>query len=69
MKAVLDNSKLKKSDIDEIVLAGGSTRIPKKVQALINYYINGKEPERAQPGTAPALTRPWRSARRCRAPC
>lgn len=39
---VLTQSKMKKSDIDEIVLVGGSTRIP-KVQELIKDFFNGKE--------------------------
>jgi heat shock protein 5 len=34
---------MKKTEIDEIVLVGGSTRIP-KVQSLIKDYFNGKEP-------------------------
>ena len=34
MKQVLDDSGLKKNQVDEIVLVGGSTRIP-KVQQLI----------------------------------
>jgi len=42
---VMDDAKLKKTDIDEIVLVGGSTRIP-KVQSLIKDYFNGKEPNR-----------------------
>mmetsp|Transcript_41350 Transcript_41350/g.34832 ORF Transcript_41350/g.34832 Transcript_41350/m.34832 type:complete len:330 (-) Transcript_41350:118-1107(-) len=42
---VLDQSKIKKSSIDEIVLVGGSTRIP-KVQELIKDFFNGKEPNR-----------------------
>jgi len=42
VKAVMDDAKLKKTDIDEIVLVGGSTRIP-KVQSLIKDYFNGKE--------------------------
>jgi len=42
---VIADSKLKKQDIQEIVLVGGSTRIP-KVQALIKEYFNGKEPNR-----------------------
>jgi len=42
---VLADSKLKKQDIDEIILVGGSTRIP-KVQALIKEYFNNKEPNR-----------------------
>lgn len=45
VKAVLADSKLKKSDIDEIVLVGGSTRIP-KVQSLIKDFFNGKEPNK-----------------------
>jgi len=40
---VLTDAKMSKSDIDEIVLVGGSTRIP-KVQDLIKEYFNGKEP-------------------------
>ena len=36
---------MKKSEIDEIVLVGGSTRIP-KVQSLIKDFFNGKEPNR-----------------------
>lgn len=42
---VLDQSKLKKSNVDEIVLVGGSTRIP-KVQELIKDFFNGKEANR-----------------------
>merc|ERR1712121_631411 len=45
VKAVLDDSGLKKADIDEIVLVGGSTRIP-KIQALVKEFFNGKEPSR-----------------------
>jgi len=36
---------MKKTDIHEIVLVGGSTRIP-KVQQLIKDYFNGKEPNK-----------------------
>lgn len=36
---------MKKSEIDEIVLVGGSTRIP-KVQQLMKDFFNGKEPNR-----------------------
>jgi len=39
---VLRDSKLSKSEIDEIVLVGGSTRIP-KIQQLLSEYFNGKE--------------------------
>jgi len=40
---VLKDAKMAKSDVDEVVLVGGSTRIP-KVQELIKQYFNGKEP-------------------------
>ncbi|CAE7879493.1 BIP4, partial [Symbiodinium necroappetens] len=45
VKQVLDDSGLKKNQVDEIVLVGGSTRIP-KVQQLIKDFFNGKEPNR-----------------------
>jgi len=42
---VLKDSGLKKNEIHEVVLVGGSTRIP-KVQELIKDFFNGKEPNR-----------------------
>jgi len=45
LELVLKDSGLKKNEIDEIVLVGGSTRIP-KVQQLIKDFFNGKEPNR-----------------------
>merc|ERR1712160_50976 len=45
VQTVMDDSGLKKTDINEIVLVGGSTRIP-KVQQLIKDFFNGKEPNR-----------------------
>jgi heat shock protein 5 len=45
VQTVLDDAGLKKSDIDEVVLVGGSTRIP-KIQSLIKEFFNGKEPNR-----------------------
>merc|ERR1712166_554726 len=45
VKQVMEDSGLKKTLIDEIVLVGGSTRIP-KVQQLIKDFFNGKEPNR-----------------------
>ena len=44
VKQVLEDAQLKKSQVDEIVLVGGSTRIP-KVQQLIKDFF-GKEPNR-----------------------
>jgi L1 cell adhesion molecule like protein len=40
-KCLLD-SQLSKSDIDEIILVGGSSRIP-KIQQMLSDYFNGKE--------------------------
>merc|ERR1712195_403158 len=45
VQTVMDDSGLKKNEINEIVLVGGSTRIP-KVQQLIKDFFNGKEPNR-----------------------
>ncbi|NBS71187.1 molecular chaperone DnaK, partial [bacterium] len=39
---VLQDAKMSKGDVDEIVLVGGSTRIP-KIQQLLSDYFNGKE--------------------------
>jgi len=43
VEAVLRDAKMDKSQIHEVVLVGGSTRIP-KVQELITGFFNGKEP-------------------------
>ncbi len=43
LQAVLTDAKLKKHEIDEVVLVGGSTRIP-KVRQLVKDFFNGKEP-------------------------
>jgi len=45
LEDALKAAKLTIKDIDEIVLVGGSTRIP-KVQQLVKEYFNGKEPSR-----------------------
>merc|ERR1711937_649480 len=45
VKNVMDDSGLKKTQVDEVVLVGGSTCIP-KVQALMKDFFNGKEPNR-----------------------
>ncbi|KAH3758540.1 heat-shock protein 70 [Pelomyxa schiedti] len=45
VKQVLEDSKLRKDQIDEVVLVGGSSRIP-KVQQLLKDFFNGKEPNR-----------------------
>ncbi|KAF4685346.1 Luminal-binding protein 5 [Perkinsus olseni] len=45
VKSVLSDAGMTKGEIDEVVLVGGSTRIP-KIQSLIKDYFNGKEPNR-----------------------
>ena len=42
VQKVLTDAKMSKSQVDEIVLVGGSTRIP-KIQSLISEFFNGKE--------------------------
>ena len=43
VKKVMEDAGLKKSEVDELVLVGGSTRIP-KVRTLLEDYFNGKKP-------------------------
>ena len=45
VKKAMDDASKSKDEIDEIVLVGGSTRIP-KVQELLRQYFGGKEPNR-----------------------
>ena len=42
VEKVLKDSGISKSDVDDVVLVGGSTRIP-KVQELLSGFFNGKE--------------------------
>jgi len=42
---VLEDADMTKKEVDEIVLVGGSTRIP-KIQQLVKEFFNGKEPSR-----------------------
>lgn len=42
---VLKDAQLQKTDIAEVVLVGGSTRIP-KVQSLLKSFFKGKEPNK-----------------------
>jgi len=46
VEKVMKDSGISKSQVHEIVLVGGSTRIP-KVQELIKDFFNGKEPSRS----------------------
>jgi molecular chaperone DnaK (HSP70) len=43
---VINDSRLSKSEIQEIVLVGGSTRIP-KIQELVRDFFDGKEPSKS----------------------
>jgi len=42
---VLQDASVKKNEVDEVVLVGGSTRIP-RVQQLLKDFFNGKEPSK-----------------------
>ena len=46
VEKVLKDAKMSKSQVDEVVLVGGSTRIP-KVQQLLSDFFNGKEPSKS----------------------
>ena len=43
VEKVLRDAKMAKETVHEVVLVGGSTRIP-KVQQLLKEFFNGKEP-------------------------
>ncbi|KAK9176940.1 hypothetical protein WN944_028959 [Citrus x changshan-huyou] len=45
VKKALEDARLKKTEIDEIVLVGGSTRIP-KIEQLLKDLFDGKEPNK-----------------------
>jgi molecular chaperone DnaK len=45
VKQALEDAKLSPNDIQEVVLVGGSTRIP-KVQSLVRTFFGGKEPHK-----------------------
>jgi len=53
VEQVLKDAKLKKADIDDIVLVGGSTRIP-KVQAMLEEYFGKKASKGINPDEAVA---------------
>merc|ERR1740127_161884 len=46
VEKVLRDSKMSKGQVHDVVLVGGSTRIP-KVQQLLSGFFNGKEPSRS----------------------
>jgi len=45
VQKVLEDGELKKKDVQEIILVGGSTRIP-KIQQLVKKFFDEKEPSR-----------------------
>merc|ERR1711981_722795 len=45
VQKVMEDSDMKISDVNEIILVGGSTRIP-KIQQLVKEFFKGKEPSR-----------------------
>src|SRR5437879_13702993 len=45
VKQALEDAKMSPNDIQEVVLVGGSTRIP-KVQQLVRNFFGGKEPHK-----------------------
>lgn len=53
-KSALKNAKLKPSDIDEVILVGGSTRIP-AIQEALEKYINKKPNKSVNPDEVVAL--------------
>ena len=61
---MLRDAKMDKGAVDEVVLVGGSTRIP-KVQQLLQDFFNGKElcksinPDEAVAYGAAVQVRPW----------
>jgi heat shock protein 1/8 len=60
---VLKDAKMSKSDVHDVILVGGSTRIPKIVQ-MVQDYFNGKEPNKSiNPDEAVAY---GRRSSRCR---
>ena len=46
LENVIKDSKMSKSQIHEVVLVGGSTRIP-KIQQMVQEFFNGKEPNKS----------------------
>merc|ERR1711907_79630 len=46
VEKVMRDAKISKDKVDEIVLVGGSTRIP-KIQAMLKTFFNGKDPNKS----------------------
>jgi len=59
VKQVLKDANLNKSDVDEIVLVGGSTRIP-KIQQLLEDFFDGKQTNKSVNADEVSTERRWR---------
>ena len=46
LENVLKDAKMSKSEVNEVVLVGGSTRIP-KIVSMVQEFFNGKEPNKS----------------------
>ena len=57
IKMALIKAKLKKEDLDEVVLVGGSTRIP-KIQEMVQNFINNTEKKKKIDKNNPEITKP-----------
>ena len=57
IKMALINAKLKKEDLDEVVLVGGSTRIP-KIQEMVQNFINDTKEKKKIDKNNPEITKP-----------
>lgn len=45
VRKVIEDAGIKRSEVDEVVLVGGSTRIP-KIQSILKDFFHGREPSR-----------------------
>ena len=57
IKMALINANLKKEDLDEVVLVGGSTRIP-KIQEMVQNFINDTKEKKKIDKNNPEITKP-----------
>ena len=57
IKMALIKTKLKKEDLDEVVLVGGSTRIP-KIQEMVQNFINDTKEKKKIDKNNPEITKP-----------
>ena len=54
VKSTLIDSKLRKEDIDEVILTGGSTRMP-QIKKMIKYYFDKEPLKNIHPDEAVAI--------------